>query len=268
LKAVRDLGIPAVILFGIPDTKDAMGSQAHAPEGVICRAFEEARKAVPELVLIADVCLCEYTDHGHCGVPVTDRWGQTVIDNDQSLEILTRAAVAYAKAGAHVVAPSDMMDGRVGAIREGLDRENLTSIPILSYAAKYASAFYGPFREAAESAPKFGDRRSYQMDPANGREALKEVELDLEEGADIVMVKPAMPYLDIIWQVRQMTSVPVAAYQVSGEFSALSAAMANGWLNREATIRESLLAIRRAGADIILSYFAKDVARMMRDGQW
>ncbi len=243
-----------------------MGTQAHAPEGVICRAFEAARKQVPELVLIADVCLCEYTDHGHCGVPVTDAWGQTVIDNDQSLEILTRAAVAYAKAGAHIVAPSDMMDGRVAAIREGLDRENLTSIPILSYAAKYASAFYGPFREAAESAPKFGDRRSYQMDPANGREALKEVELDLEEGADIVMVKPAMPYLDIIWQVRQMTTVPVAAYKVSGEFSALSAAMANGWLNREATIRESLLSIRRAGADLILTYFAKDVARMIATG--
>lgn len=268
LKEIRDLGIPAVMLFGIPATKDAMGSQAHAPEGVICRAFEAARKEVPELVLIADVCLCEYTDHGHCGIPVTDAWGQKVIDNDQSLEILTRAAVAYAKAGAHVVAPSDMMDGRVQAIREGLDEENLTSVPILSYAAKYASAFYGPFREAAESAPRFGDRRSYQMDPANGREALKEVELDLEEGADIVMVKPAMPYLDIIWQVRQMTSVPVAAYQVSGEFSALSAAMANGWLNREATIRESLLSIRRAGADLILTYFAKDVARMMRDGQW
>lgn len=263
LQAVKESSIPAVLLFGIPpvEEKDAVGSAAHARDGIICRALEAAQKNIPDLLLIADVCLCEYTDHGHCGLLKGRR-----VDNDSTLEVLAQTAVAYAQAGADVVAPSDMMDGRVAAIREALDEVELEHVPILSYAAKYASAFYGPFREAAESAPRFGDRKSYQMDPANSREALKEVELDLEEGADIVMVKPAMPYLDVIFQVRQLTDVPVAAYQVSGEYSALSAAFANGWLRKEDTIRETLLAIRRAGADLILTYFAKEAAQLIRKG--
>jgi porphobilinogen synthase len=266
LKNVRDLGIPAVLLFGIPDAgrKDSRGTSAYDPDGIVCRALRAAREHVPDLLLVADVCLCEYTDHGHCGLPVPRGKGHTAIDNDSSLELLSRAALAYAQAGADVVAPSDMMDGRVAAIRDCLDGEGLEYIPILSYAAKYASAFYGPFRDAAESAPQFGDRRSYQMDPANSREAIKEVGLDLEEGADIVMVKPALPYLDIIHQVRQRTEVPVAAYQVSGEYAALCAAFEKGWLTREASIIESLLCIRRAGADIILTYFAKEAARLLR----
>lgn len=269
LQSVTELSIPAVILFGIPaqEKKDPVGSAGYARDGVVCQALEMARKKVPELLLIADVCLCEYTDHGHCGIvkegPVE---GQGIVHNDETLEILAQAALAYAQAGAHVVAPSDMMDGRVGAIREALDEEQLEHIPILSYAAKYASAFYGPFREAAESVPQFGDRKSYQMDPANSREALKEVELDLEEGADIVMVKPAMPYLDVIFQVRQMTTVPLAAYQVSGEYSALCAAFSQNWLQREATLMETLLAIRRAGADLILTYFAKEAAQILKKG--
>lgn len=263
LQAVKESSIPAVLLFGIPpvEEKDAVGSAAHARDGIICRALEAAQKNIPDLLLIADVCLCEYTDHGHCGLLKGRR-----VDNDSTLEVLAQTAVAYAQAGADVVAPSDMMDGRVAAIRQALDDVELEHVPILSYAAKYASAFYGPFREAAESAPRFGDRKSYQMDPANSREALKEVELDLEEGADIVMVKPAMPYLDVIFQVRQLTDVPVAAYQVSGEYSALSAAFANGWLRKEDTIRETLLAIRRAGADLILTYFAKEAAQLIRKG--
>ncbi len=263
LKSVRDCAIPAVIFFGVPaeEAKDAVGSAAYAPEGIICRALEAAKKKVPDLLLIADVCLCEYTDHGHCGLIEGER-----VDNDPTLEVLARTALAYARAGADVVAPSDMMDGRVRAIRETLDAEDLQHIPILSYAAKYASAFYGPFREAAESAPSFGDRKSYQMDPPNSREALKEVGLDIEEGADIVMVKPAMPYLDVIHQVRQLVQVPVAAYQVSGEYAALSAAFAKGWLRREDTIRETLLAIRRAGADLILTYFAKEAAHWIEEG--
>ncbi len=269
LAQASELGVPAAILFGIPDTaaKDDRGRAAHARDGVVCRALEAARRQLPDLLLIADVCLCEYTDHGHCGFPV-QRDGRTEIDNDSSLQALAAAALVYAQAGAHVVAPSDMMDGRVGAIRETLDENSLAHVPILSYAAKYASAFYGPFRDAAESAPQFGDRRGYQMDPANSREALKEVELDLEEGADMVMVKPAMPYLDVIWQVRQATQVPVAAYQVSGEYSALCAAFERNWLNRQATIRESLLSIRRAGADLILTYFAKEAAQMIQRGDF
>lgn len=268
LQGVRDLGVPAVILFGIPDpaSKDSTGSGAHDPEGVVCRALQEARRQAPDLLLIADVCLCEYTDHGHCGLLVERDDGRTEIDNDPTLDILAETALAYVRAGAHMVAPSDMMDGRVGAIRNRLDSVGLTHIPILSYAAKYASAFYGPFRDAAESAPAFGDRKSYQMDPANSREALKEVELDLEEGADLVMVKPALPYLDVIHQVRQISPVPVAAYQVSGEYSALCAAFAKGWLSREAAIMESLFAIRRAGADLILTYFAKEAAKIIQKG--
>jgi len=269
LRRVRDLGLPAVMFFGIPEAsaKDAVGTASYDPNGPVCRAFRAARKDVPELLLIADVCLCEYTDHGHCGVPVQDPNGTYRIDNDSSLQILAKAAVSYAEAGAHIVAPSDMMDGRVGAIREALDERKMETVPILSYAAKYASAYYGPFREAAESAPRFGDRKSYQMDPANGREALQEVALDLEEGADIVMVKPALPYLDIIRQVRDMVDVPVAAYNVSGEYSALCAAFERGWLNRQATIRETLLSIRRAGANLILTYFAKEAAELIRKGE-
>jgi porphobilinogen synthase len=267
LQLVRSLAIPAVILFGIPEAraKDPTGSAAWDSEGIICRALREAKKEVPDLLLIADVCLCEYTSHGHCGI-VEEVPGGARIDNDATLELLAKASVSYAQAGADLVAPSDMMDGRVEAIREALDAEGYTSLPILSYAAKYASAFYGPFREAAESTPRFGDRKSYQMEPANVREALLEVELDLEEGADIVMVKPAMPYLDVIQRVKEMTRVPVAAYQVSGEYSALCAAIANGWLQREAVIRESLISIRRAGADLILTYFAKEAADMIRKG--
>ena len=262
LKSVRDCSIPAVMFFGVParESKDAIGTAAYASEGIVCRALEAAKKNVPEILLIADVCLCEYTDHGHCGLIKGDR-----VDNDSTLEVLARTALAYARAGADMVAPSDMMDGRVRAIREKLDEENFEYVPVLSYAAKYASAFYGPFREAAESAPKFGDRKSYQMDLANSREALKEVRLDIEEGADIVMVKPAMPYLDVIHQVRQRVQVPVAAYQVSGEYAALSAAFARDWLRREDTVRETLLSIRRAGADLILTYFAKEAAGWIRD---
>jgi porphobilinogen synthase len=269
LRATRDLGVPAVIFFGIPDVteKDEQGSAGYDPEGIVCRVLKAARQQVPDLILIADVCLCEYTDHGHCGLPVRDRYGEFRVDNDASLEILARAAVAYAEAGAHIVAPSDMMDGRVAAIRQALDEKNLQDVSILSYAAKYASAYYGPFREAAESAPRFGDRKSYQMDPANVREALKEVSLDLDEGADIVMVKPALAYLDVIREVRDLVDVPVAAYNVSGEYSALCAAFEKGWLNRSATIRETLLSIRRAGADLILTYFAKEAAEMIRRGE-
>ena len=268
LQHVHDLGVPAVMLFGIPEEgeKDSLGKVAWASEGVICRSLEAAKKSVPELILIADVCLCEYTDHGHCGLIRRSPAGEVRIGNDETLEVLARTALAYARAGADIVAPSDMMDGRVGAIREALDKDDLEYVPILSYAAKYASAFYGPFREAAGSAPKFGDRKSYQMDPANALEALKEVELDLEEGADIVMVKPALPYLDIIHRVRQLSVVPVAAYQVSGEYASLCAAFSNGWLQREVTLAESLLSIRRAGADLILTYFAKEAAELIRKG--
>ena len=268
LRAVRDAGIPAIIIFGIPDAaaKDSLGSASYDPDGVVCRALRAARRDIPDLALIADVCLCEYTDHGHCGIPRTTDGGVR-IDNDSSLKVLAKAALAYAEAGAHVIAPSDMMDGRVAAIREALDEKSFETIPILSYAAKYASAYYGPFREAAESAPRFGDRKTYQMDSANVREALKEVSIDLDEGADMVMVKPALAYLDVIRQVRDMVDVPVAAYNVSGEYSALCAAFEKGWLNRDATIRETLLSIRRAGADLILTYFAKEAAAMIQRGE-
>jgi porphobilinogen synthase len=253
------LGVPAVILFGIPERKDDKATGAWDPEGIVQQAARALKKGVPDLLVVGDICLCEYTDHGHCGVIEKGE-----IANDPSLELLARTAVAQARAGVDIVAPSDMMDGRVAAIRRALDAAALAETPILSYAAKYASAFYGPFREAARSAPQFGDRRSHQMDPANVREALKEVALDIEEGADLVMVKPALPYLDVVWRVRQAFNVPVAAYHVSGEYAMLAAAAQNGWLDRERAVLESLLAIRRAGADLIVTYFAKEAARLLR----
>jgi porphobilinogen synthase len=257
-KAASDLGIPAVILFGIPETKDEVASAAYDPEGIIQRAVRALKQEVPKLLVICDLCLCEYTSHGHCGV-VKD--GE--IDNDSTLELLAKTALAQAGAGADIVAPSDMMDGRVGRIRQELDAHGFTQTPILAYSAKYASAFYGPFREAADSAPQFGDRRSHQMDPANQREAMREIALDIEEGADIIMVKPALPYLDVIALARRRFDVPIAAYQVSGEFSLIEAAARMGWIDRERIILESLTSIRRAGADIILTYFAKDAARLL-----
>ena len=258
-KGVRDLGIPAVILFGIPDRKDPLGSGAYDPDGVVQTALRAVKDAVPELVAIADVCLCEYTDHGHCGV-----YDGSDVQNDATLPLLARTAVSLARAGADVVAPSDMMDGRIGAVRDALDTEGLEEIPILAYAAKYASAFYGPFRDAAQSTPQQGDRRSYQMDPANVREALREIETDLEEGADLVMVKPALPYLDVLRAARERFEVPLFAYQVSGEYSMLQAAIERGWLDGARAIDETLTAIRRAGADRILTYFARDFARRFR----
>ena len=257
-RAIHAAGVPAIILFGIPERKDALGSEAWNDNGEVQRAIREIKEKVPGLVVITDVCMCEYTDHGHCGaVRGTD------VDNDATLELLAREALSHARAGADIVAPSDMMDGRVGAIRTALDRDGFSEIAIMAYSAKFASAFYGPFREAAESAPQFGDRRSYQMDPSNGEEALREVALDLEEGADIVMVKPALPYLDLIWRVKNQFRVPVAAYNVSGEYAMIRAAGINGWLDEERTIMEVLTSIRRAGADLILSYFAKEVAKKL-----
>ncbi len=252
------LGVGGVILFGIPEKKDAVGSEGYAKDGIVPRALRAMRAAAPGLTLWADVCLCEYTDHGHCGVLAGDR-----VDNDKSLPLLARAAVTYAEAGADIVAPSDMMDGRVGAIRKALDAAGFAETPIVSYAAKYASAFYGPFREAAGSSPQFGDRRGYQMDPSNSDEALREVALDLEEGADMVMVKPALPYLDIIRRVKERFGVPVAAYNVSGEYSMLKAAAERGWLDGERAALETLTAIRRAGADVILTYHAKEIAPIL-----
>ncbi len=251
-----DLGVGAVLLFGVPDGKDAAGSGAQDPGGVVPRALEAIRRAAPALVLMTDVCLCEYTDHGHCGVLDGDE-----VDNDSTLGVLAAAALAHARAGADLVAPSDMMDGRVGRIRQVLDEAGFTQVPIMSYAAKFASAFYGPFREAAESTPQFGDRRGYQMDPANGDEAMREVALDIDEGADIVMVKPALPYLDVVRRVKERFGWPVAAYQVSGEYAMVKAAAAQGWLDESRVVDETLLAIRRAGADVIVTYFARDVAR-------
>jgi porphobilinogen synthase len=256
---VAAAGVPAVILFGIPDRKDAAATCAVDPDGLIPRAVRALKKSLPNLAVMTDVCLCEYTDHGHCGVPV-ERGGRRVIDNDQTLPLLAAMALAHARAGADLVAPSDMMDGRVGAIRQALDAASLSQVPIMSYAAKYASSFYGPFREAAESPPQFGDRRGYQMDYRNSDEALREVEADLQEGADIVMVKPALAYLDVIWRVKQRFAVPVAAYQVSGEYAMIEAAAKQGWIDRAAAIRESLTSIRRAGADIILTYYAAEFA--------
>jgi porphobilinogen synthase len=256
-KKIFDLGIPAAILFGIPEKKDKLGSGAWSNKGIIQKAISAIKKKVPELLLVTDVCLCEYTSHGHCGV-----LSGKEIDNDETLELLSRTALSHAMAGADMVAPSDMMDGRVGAIRDALDEHAFDHIPILSYAVKYASAFYGPFRDAAECAPQFGDRRSYQMDPANKREAIREATLDLEEGADILMVKPAIPYLDIIHLLHQELTLPVAAYQVSGEYAMIKAASEKGWLDEKQVLEESLLCIKRAGADLIITYFAKDFALM------
>jgi porphobilinogen synthase len=255
-REVESLGIGGVILFGLPSAKDAQGSEGYAEDGVVQNAVRAIRSECRDLLVMTDVCLCEYTSHGHCGL-VEDG----VVQNDPTLELLARMSLSHARAGAHVVAPSDMMDGRVAAIRKALDGGGFSGIPILSYAAKYASAYYGPFREAADSAPQFGDRRGYQMDPANAREALREVRLDLAEGADMVMVKPALAYLDIIRAVREMVDVPVAAYNVSGEYAMVKAAAARGWIDEERIVRETLVSIARAGADIILTYHAKDFAR-------
>jgi len=257
-KEIHSLGIPAIILFGIPEHKDELGSEAYAPHGVVQTAIKAIKDAVPDLVVITDVCMCEYTSHGHCGV-VKD--GEVL--NDPTLELLQKEALSHAQAGADMVAPSDMMDGRVAAIRGILDSEGFSHIPIMSYAAKYASAFYGPFREAAESAPQFGDRRSYQMDPPNRREALKEVALDIEEGADIVMVKPALSYLDVISDVKENFDLPVAAYNVSGEYSLVKAAAQLGWIDHDRVMLEILTSIKRAGADMILTYFAPEAARLL-----
>jgi porphobilinogen synthase len=258
-REVEALGIPGVILFGLPEKKDPRGEISTAADGVVQRAIEAIRKAKLKLLVITDVCLCEYTDHGHCGVIENGE-----VANDATLEILAKQAVSHARAGADIVAPSDMMDGRVGVIREALDEHKFEDISILAYAAKYSSGFYGPFREAAQSTPQFGDRRGYQMDPANAREALKEVELDLEEGADMVMVKPALPYLDVIKRVRDEFDVPVAAYNVSGEYSMVKAAVQKGWLDEQRVVLEILTGIQRAGADIILTYHAKDAAKWLK----
>ncbi|MGB9710476.1 MAG: porphobilinogen synthase [Thermodesulfovibrio sp.] len=258
-REVFSLGIPAIILFGIPEHKDEKASSAYDESGVVQQAVKAIKDSVPDLIVITDVCLCEYTSHGHCGIIKNGK-----IDNDSTLEVLALEALSHAHAGADIVAPSDMMDGRVGRIRKALDEEGFTDVAIMSYSAKYASAFYGPFREAAQSAPAFGDRRSYQMDPANRREAIKEVALDIEEGADIVMVKPALAYLDVISDVKQNFHVPVAAYNVSGEYSMVKAASQLGWLNEEAVMMEILTAIKRAGADLILTYFAKKAAKLLQ----
>jgi porphobilinogen synthase len=257
-------GLPAVLLFGIPAHKDEEGSGAWDDEGVIQLATRAIKDACPDLLVIADLCLCEYTSHGHCGVLRPEPGGGVSVDNDTTLDLLARTAVSQARAGADVIAPSDMMDGRVAHIRTALDDEGLADVPILAYAAKFASAFYGPFRDAADSTPQLGDRRGYQMDPANAREALREVALDVEEGADMVMVKPAGPYLDVLRQVRDAVPVPVAAYQVSGEYAMIKAAGANGWIDEDAAALESLVAIKRAGADLIVTYFAKEAAAWLR----
>lgn len=257
-KEIESLGIPAVILFGIPEHKDEVGSGAYDPDGIVQRAVKAIKSEVKNLLVITDVCMCEYTSHGHCGVLN----GEEIL-NDETIELLAREALTHAQAGADIIAPSDMMDGRVAAIRKILDDNGFNKIPIMSYAAKYASGYYGPFRDAAESTPAFGDRRSHQMDSGNANEALREVETDIEEGADIVMVKPAGPYLDIIWRVKQKFGLPTAAYQVSGEFAMIKAAAKNGWIDGERVMVESLFAIKRAGADMILTYFAKDAARYL-----
>jgi len=258
VEEVKNLGILAILLFGIPKTKDEVGSEAYDDEGIIQKAVRAIKKEIKDIIVITDVCMCEYTSHGHCGIVENQE-----IKNDITLEYLAKIALSHAKAGADIVAPSDMMDGRVAAIRKILDENGYENVAIMSYSAKYASSFYGPFREAAESAPKFGDRRSYQMDPANAEEALREVYLDIEEGADIVMVKPALSYLDIIYRVKQAFNIPVAAYNVSGEYSMIKAAGKLGWIDEKAVMMEVLLSIKRAGADIIISYFAKEVAKML-----
>ena len=260
-RELRSLGIRAVLLFGIPEAKDAVGSEGYAVDGIVQQATRALKDADPELLVVGDVCLCEYTDHGHCGL-LTPR-GE--VENDASLELLARAAVSLADAGADLIAPSDMMDGRVGAIRQALDDAGHLALPIMAYSAKYASAFYGPFREAADSTPAFGDRRGYQMDPANSREALREVAADIAEQADIVMVKPALAYLDVIRAVREATTLPVAAYNVSGEYAMVKAAAAQGWLEERAIVLETLTSIRRAGADIVITYHAKEAARWLSE---
>jgi porphobilinogen synthase len=263
-RSAWNAGVRSVILFGIPDRKDAEGTAAWDPKGPVCNAFRALKDALPDMVLVADVCLCEYTDHGHCGPLERDARGHVTVANDRTLPLLSRAAVAYAQAGADIVAPSDMMDGRVAAIRKGLDENGFTATAIMSYAVKYASGFYGPFREAAESTPKEGDRRGYQMDPANRREARREALLDVAEGADLVMVKPALPYLDVIAEVRRTTDLPLAAYNVSGEYSMLKAAAQLGWIDEKRVCLEILTGIKRAGADIILTYSAADAARWLQ----
>jgi len=257
-KDAAGMGIPAILLFGVPAAKDPRGSEAYAEDGIVQQAARMVKETIPDLLVITDVCLCQYTSHGHCGVVEGGR-----IKNDASVDLLTRVAVSHVEAGADIVAPSDMMDGRVAAIREALDEASYLETPIMAYSAKYASAFYGPFREAAESAPQFGDRRSYQMDPANSVEALREVGLDVDEGADIVMVKPALPYLDVIARVKQEFGLPLAAYSVSGEFAMIKAAARLGWLDEERVVMETLTAIRRAGADLIITYLAKEAARLL-----
>lgn len=261
VKAAREAfehGIPAIILFGIPNSKDPLATQAYLKDGVVQRAVKTIKDKIPELAVITDVCLCAYTDHGHCGIVEGNH-----IDNDATLDLLANMAVSHAKAGADMVAPSDMMDGRVAEIRSALDEENLSHIPIMSYAAKYSSAYYGPFREAAESAPQFGDRRTYQMDPSNAQEAIREVSMDIEEGADIVMVKPALAYLDVIYRIREEFDLPVAAYNVSGEYAMIKAAEQMGWLDGQSVMLETLTAIKRAGADMILTYFAVEAAKLI-----
>jgi porphobilinogen synthase len=260
VERVASLGIPAVLLFGIPGEKDAVGSQAYASEGIIQQAIRLLKAQVPEVLVMTDVCLCEYTDHGHCGVIHNG-----TVENDESLSLLAQMALSHVEAGADLVAPSDMMDGRVGAIRHLLDEHGFQQTPIMAYSAKFASGFYGPFREAAGSTPQFGDRRSYQMDPANVREALREVDLDIAEGADVVMVKPALAYLDVIRQVREHCSLPIAAYNVSGEYSMIKAAAQQGWIDEQRIVMEVLTGIRRAGADMLITYFAPDVARWLQE---
>jgi len=257
-REIEKLGIPAILLFGIPATKDAVGSEAYDPHGIVQEAVRAVKREISELLVITDVCLCEYTSHGHCGIIEGGR-----LRNDPTLELLAKTALSQVEAGADMVAPSDMMDGRVAAIREALDEGGYQEIPIMSYAAKYASSFYGPFREAAEAAPQFGDRKSYQMDPANTDEAMREIVLDLEEGADIIMVKPALAYLDVLWRAKQEFGMPMAAYNVSGEFAMIKAASRLGWLEEEKVMMETLTSIRRAGADLIITYFAKQVARLL-----
>jgi porphobilinogen synthase len=257
----QELGIPAVILFGLPESKDALGTGAYAPDGIVQRAARAIKAACPRIVLVGDVCLCEYTSHGHCGVI-----GDGVIDNDRTLELLAATAVSQAQAGFDVVAPSDMMDGRVAAIRRALDEAGYQDRLIMAYSAKFASGFYGPFREAADSAPQFGDRRTYQMDPPNAREAMREIELDVREGADLVMVKPALAYMDLIARARERFDLPLVAYNVSGEFAMVKAAAANGWIDEQRIVYEILTGIRRAGADLIITYHAKDAARWLREG--
>lgn len=257
-REIQALGIPGVILFGLPPAKDAVGSGAYAADGIIQEAIRALKRETPDLLVIADTCLCEYTDHGHCGLV---RDGD--VDNDSSLKLLQEAATAQAEAGADAVAPSDMMDGRVAAIRASLDARGFPHVPILAYAAKYASSFYGPFRDAAQSAPQFGDRKAYQMDPPNHREALREIQADIDEGADMIMVKPALPYLDVLWHAKQKFGLPTAAYQVSGEYAMLRAAARNGWLDGDRAALESLVCIKRAGADFVLTYFARHAARLL-----